>query len=67
VKASPADTFKYLYAGLEVTYTIMSGLKASLGARMPVYSWSEKPLQNPDKKAVFFEAWAGAVWTLPSR
>ena len=60
------DEFKSVFVGLEGTFTITPGLKLFLGAEMPVYSWSERPMKDPPKDTIFFEARVGIIWTLPA-
>jgi hypothetical protein len=65
VRKTETDEYKAMFLGLEASYTIFPGLKAILGARMPLYSWSVKPMQNPAKNTLLFSARAGIIWTLP--
>ena len=58
------DEFRSVFIGLEGTFTINPGLKVLVGAEMPVYSWSVRPMLDPSKKIFFFEARLGIIWTL---
>jgi hypothetical protein len=64
VRKTETDEYKAIFLGLEASYTIFPGLKAILGARMPLYSWSVKPMQNPSKDTLLFSARTGIIWTL---
>jgi hypothetical protein len=65
-RTSETDEFKALYIGLETSYTASPAFKVLLGAEMPVYSWSVRPMKSPDKGSFLFEAHAGIVLTLGS-
>jgi hypothetical protein len=60
------DEFKALYIGLETSYMVNPAFKLLLGAEMPVYSWSVRPMKSPDKGNFLFQARAGVILTLPS-
>jgi hypothetical protein len=61
---SEIDEFKALYIGLETSYMVSPALKLLLGAEMPVYSWSVRPMKNPDKGSFLFEVRAGVILTI---
>jgi hypothetical protein len=63
---SETDEFKSFYIGLETSYAVSPSFKVLLGAEMPVYSWSVRPMKSPDKGSFLFEARAGIVLTLGS-
>jgi hypothetical protein len=64
-KNSETDELKSVYAGFEGTYRITPAFQLIAGAEMPVYAWSEKPLQGPERTAVMYQFHTGFVWTLP--
>ena len=66
VKTTQTDEFKSLFMGLEGIFAINPGLKLILGAEMPIYSWSVRPMKDSPKKTMFFEARAGIVIALPA-
>jgi len=65
VKHTKTDVFKSAYIGLEGIYTINPDFKFLLGAQLPVYSWSTRPMKDPPKDKFLFEAKAGVIITLP--
>jgi len=67
VKNSETDVFRSIYIGMEGSFSVAPGLKLLLGAEMPVYSWPGKPILDPPKKTVFFEARAGIILTLQGK
>jgi hypothetical protein len=58
------DELKSIYLGFDVQYRINPRFGLILGAEMPVYSWSTKPLIGPDVKTLLYEAHGGFVWTI---
>jgi len=65
VKDSQTDEFKSVFAGLEASYEFGPALKFILGAEMPVYSWGVRPMKDPPKSTMLFQARTGIIWTLP--
>jgi hypothetical protein len=65
-KSVEIDEFKSFFLGLEGTYTLFPGFKIILGAEFPVYSWSVRPMKDPDKGSFLFRARTGILWTLGS-
>ena len=64
VQTTITDEFKTIFVGVEGTFTINPGMKLILGAEMPVYSWSVRPMQEAPKDTIFFEARMGISWIL---
>ena len=64
VKSTQTDEFKSVFMGLEGTYTFSPALKFLLGGEMPVYFWSVRPMKDPAKKTVLFEAHIGVIWKI---
>lgn len=67
VNDTQTDELKSIFMGFDLTYTASQSLKLLLGAEMPVYSWSARPMKDPKKGAFFFRAWAGIGWTFPAK
>jgi hypothetical protein len=61
------DEFKALYMGLEFSYTVSPAFKLLLGGEIPVYSWSARPMKDPDKGSLLYKAYAGIILTLGSK
>ena len=64
VNNTETDEFKSIFVSFEVSYEATSNLKILLGGEIPVYSWGNRPMKDPPKETVLFEARAGVVWTL---
>jgi len=64
VNDTQTDEFKAVFLGLEATYTFSPALKFLLGGETPVYSWSVRPMKDPGKGTVFFEAHIGVIWKI---
>jgi len=67
VKEVTKDEFKSFIAGLEGVYTLNSHLKFYLGGEMPVYSWGKRPMKDPSKDTILFEAKMGVILNLSGR
>ena len=61
------DIFKSLFAGIEASYTVNSMIKFYLGAEMPVYSWGVRPMKDPPKNKMLFEARMGIILNFAKR
>jgi len=61
------DEFRSIFAGMEGVFTINPSLKLLVGAEIPVYSWSVRPMNDPEKKTFFFNARLGIIWTLTGK
>ena len=64
VNKSETDAYKSVFIGLEGTYTFSPKLKFLLGGEMPVFSWGERPMKDPSKSTLLFQARAGVIWTI---
>jgi hypothetical protein len=60
------DEFKSLFIGFEGSFTFSQSLKILLGTEIPFYSWSVRPMKEPPRDTLFFNARAGIIWTLPA-
>ena len=67
IKDSETDEFKSIFMGLELIYTFTPAFKILLGGEMPVYSWGNRPMQNPPKGVILFEARAGIIISWPAK
>ena len=63
VKNTGKDEFKSIFLGLEGTFTLNQSLKLVLGGEMPVYSWGVRPMKDPSKGTMLFQARAGVILT----
>jgi len=65
VQTNITDEFKSLFVGLEGTFAVTPGLKLVLGAEMPIYFWSVRPMKDPSREIKFYEIRAGIILTVP--
>ena len=63
VNNTETDEFKSIFVSFEVSYEATANLKFLLGGEIPVYSWGNRPMKDPPKETMLFEARAGLVWT----
>ena len=61
-----SDEFKSLYMGLEGIFSIDPGLRLFLGGEMPVYSWAVRPMKDPPKSQMLYQARFGFIMKLPA-
>lgn len=57
------DEFKSIFLGFEGIYTVNPVLRLLIGVEMPVYSWGVRPLQDPPRGTMLFQARTGIIWT----
>ena len=67
LNATTTDEFKSVFLGLEVSYTVNPFIKVFLAGEMPVYSWGVRPMKDPPKERILFQARTGVVLTLSGR
>ena len=65
VQTSISDEFKSFFIGIEGIFSLGPDWKLLLGAEMPFYSWAERPMMEPPKSTILFEARMGFIWTPP--
>jgi hypothetical protein len=63
VSAAETDEFRFLFIGLEGCFALTHSLRILLGAEMPFYFWSVRPMKDPPEESLFFQARAGIIWT----
>jgi len=64
VKNSDKDEFKSVFLGLEGTFSLNESLKLVLGGEMAVYSWGVRPMRDPSKNTMLFQARAGVIYSI---
>ena len=64
IKNSDKDEFRSVFLGLEGTFTLNQTLKFVLGGELPFYSWGVRPMKDPPKGTMLFQARAGVVYNI---